>query len=498
MSNTTKTVYGKNFHIKGTPDPVVIEAPDSTLALAGTVNIVAGGNGSPAGLTIEGVDIIDYIGLPITTTISLSLTEDMTFVIADHPATDTEIVLGLPEISTLSGTKRYLIEFKGDLRFADDTVNGRQVILKPHAKTGDATKGDFFDNIGSVVNGVWFGNQNFYQKGTIEIYSVVGGYTGGTGNGWVISTSHLHQYSYIKAPVRLTSVADFGSFPNGFTTGTTIDGIVLKKHDRILLKDQTSQEENGVYDVQDSSAARSPDFKDGTYVGGYEFSVSEGTNVNDKYYCTNKPGSSKVGSVNLTFAKISHDAGGLTTEVQFNNAGLADGDSGMTYDGTNLSIAAPTSNLHAATKLYVDSASTSPGGSTTQFQYNNAGAFAGTSALTFDGTSIQINGTLSMPNKGAVTQLTSMTTGVTSNSTSGKITTVSLNLASHAKASFTVTSFAVSATAFVLANVLDYGGAGSINVTVDNLASGSFDLIITNCSGTTLDAVAIIGYIIIL
>ena len=35
--------------------------------------------------------------------------------------------------------------------------------------------------------------------------------------------------------------------------------------------------------------------------------------------------------------------------------------------------------------------STSPGGSTTQIQYNNAGAFAGTSTLTFNGTTITAN-----------------------------------------------------------------------------------------------------------
>ena len=48
--------------------------------------------------------------------------------------------------------------------------------------------------------------------------------------------------------------------------------------------------------------------------------------------------------------------GGSDTQVQFNDSGSFGGSSNVTFDGTNLSIVAPTSNLHAATKLYVDSA----------------------------------------------------------------------------------------------------------------------------------------------
>ena len=39
--------------------------------------------------------------------------------------------------------------------------------------------------------------------------------------------------------------------------------------------------------------------------------------------------------------------------------------------------------------------------------------------------------------------------------------------------------------------------SGAVNVTVDNIGAGSFDLIVSNSSGTTLDALAIIAFVVI-
>jgi hypothetical protein len=47
--------------------------------------------------------------------------------------------------------------------------------------------------------------------------------------------------------------------------------------------------------------------------------------------------------------------GGSTTQVQYNNAGVFGGITGATTDGTNLSVTTPTSANHAANKTYVDS-----------------------------------------------------------------------------------------------------------------------------------------------
>jgi hypothetical protein len=48
-----------------------------------------------------------------------------------------------------------------------------------------------------------------------------------------------------------------------------------------------------------------------------------------------------------------------------------------------------------ATTAYVDASSTSPGGSNTQVQYNNSGAFGASANLTFDGSTLAVTGALS-------------------------------------------------------------------------------------------------------
>jgi len=86
---------------------------------------------------------------------------------------------------------------------------------------------------------------------------------------------------------------------------------------------------------------------------------------------------------------------------------------------------------------------------------------------------------------------------VTSNAPCGFITTVSLTLTSHNKAQFVVNNNYVSETSIVLANVVDYAGAGSVMVSVRNVRSDAFDIIVSNTSGNTLTAVCKIGYLII-
>ncbi len=99
--------------------------------------------------------------------------------------------------------------------------------------------------------------------------------------------------------------------------------------------------------------------------------------------------------------------------------------------------------------------------------------------------------------KGAVTQLTSITTGVTSNASSGKETTVSSTLAAQASASFTVTNSYCGTASIVLASVQSYTGTGTVGVEVNAITAGTFDLVLTNTSGSTLDSTIIIGFMVV-
>jgi hypothetical protein len=80
---------------------------------------------------------------------------------------------------------------------------------------------------------------------------------------------------------------------------------------------------------------------------------------------------------------------------------------------------------------------------------------------------------------GAVTQITSVTTGVTLNKVTGQITTVALTLAAGASARFTVTNSAINLTDIPVLSPV-YGGAGTLSVWPTNNLGGSFDIVLFN------------------
>ncbi len=85
--------------------------------------------------------------------------------------------------------------------------------------------------------------------------------------------------------------------------------------------------------------------------------------------------------------------------------------------------------------------------------------------------------------KGTVTQITAITTGVTLNKQSGLITTVSSTLAAGANASFTVTNSKCFSDSVIMLTVDDSASAGLAKLNVQNIANGSFKVNITNIHG---------------
>jgi len=80
----------------------------------------------------------------------------------------------------------------------------------------------------------------------------------------------------------------------------------------------------------------------------------------------------------------------------------------------------------------------------------------------------------------AVTQATSITTGVTCNAYSGVITTVSQTVAAGAEADFTVTNNKVAATDVVVVSIKTHTSAGTFVAAVSATAAGSFDIRLSN------------------
>lgn len=108
-----------------------------------------------------------------------------------------------------------------------------------------------------------------------------------------------------KESVRAATTAA-GTLASDFEDGDTIDGVTLATGDRILIKDQASAVENGIYIVQASGApVRAEDLDTGASAAGAVIPVEEGTtNADQLFICTSNNGSDVVGTDTLTFTNF--------------------------------------------------------------------------------------------------------------------------------------------------------------------------------------------------
>ena len=95
--------------------------------------------------------------------------------------------------------------------------------------------------------------------------------------------------------------------------GDSIDGVTLATGDRVLVKDQTTQSQNGIYIVKDSGAPdRADDLAAGADAAGMFCFVEQGSvNGDNGFVCTSNKGAAAVGTNNLVYAQFS-GAGQLT------------------------------------------------------------------------------------------------------------------------------------------------------------------------------------------
>ena len=107
--------------------------------------------------------------------------------------------------------------------------------------------------------------------------------------------------------------------------GDTLDGVSLSTNDRVLVKDQSTASQNGIY-VVGSSPARAADLATGANAAGFFTFVEKGTvNADNGFVCTSDSGSAVVGTNNLTIA-------------QFSGAGQITAADGLQKSGNTLSV----------------------------------------------------------------------------------------------------------------------------------------------------------------
>ena len=150
--------------------------------------------------------------------------------------------------------------------------------------------------------------------------------TGGsiTGLGEPSSNSDASTKSYVDqavAGLRTRIIAECAStanvnLTNGLEAGDTIDGVTLVAGDRVLVKDQSTASENGLYlAVSSGAASRDPEHDSIAELSGGMIVVNQGSvNDNKIFLCTtNSTGS--VGSTAITYTVITPANSGTVTSI---------------------------------------------------------------------------------------------------------------------------------------------------------------------------------------
>ena len=138
---------------------------------------------------------------------------------------------------------------------------------------------------------------------------------------------------------------------SGLENGDTLDGVTLATGNRVLLKNQTTTSQNGLYTVVASgTASRDTEFDTISELAGQLILVSEGTtNADTMYLCTSDT-SATLGSSAITYTQVFPSSGGTVTSVAVADSGSSEftvTGSPITSSGT-ISLAV---NSIAATKI---------------------------------------------------------------------------------------------------------------------------------------------------
>ncbi|WP_290943655.1 hypothetical protein [Hyphomonas sp.] len=103
-------------------------------------------------------------------------------------------------------------------------------------------------------------------------------------------------------------------------SGDSIDGVTLANGDRVLVKDQSVQTQNGIYVVGDTPV-RADDLATGAdAAGAFSFVEQGSTNADIGFVCTSNKGSAVVGTNNLSFSTFS-SSGNVTAGDGLDKAG---------------------------------------------------------------------------------------------------------------------------------------------------------------------------------
>lgn len=160
-----------------------------------------------------------------------------------------------------------------------------------------------------------------------------------------------------KQSVRAASTAN-ATLSSGFANGSVIDGVTLATGDRILIKNQATGSENGIYTVNASGApTRATDADSSSEVtAGLTVFVSEGTTNGNSAWALTTDDTITLGTTSLVFAQVSGGPGytagnGLTLTGQSFDVVAAD--TSLTVNADNVQVRLGDASLEVSSGLRV-------------------------------------------------------------------------------------------------------------------------------------------------
>ena len=180
-----------------------------------------------------------------------------------------------------------------------------------------------------------------------------------TGLGSPSSNSDAATKSYVDqavAGLRTRTIAECATtsnvnLSNGLEAGDSIDGVTLVAGDRVLVKDQSTASENGLYlAVSSGASSRDPEHDSIAELSGGMVVVNQGSTNDNKIFLCTTDNTGSVGSTSITYTVVTPSNTGTVTSVGVADSGAGEftvGSTPVTSSG-NITLAI---NSIADTKL---------------------------------------------------------------------------------------------------------------------------------------------------
>ena len=374
---------------------------DATTSLQEFIEDISGGSVTAG----EGIDVT-YDDTAGTTTISGEDATDSNKGIASFDSSDFSVTSGAVTIKAGGVSNAQLAGSIANANLVNSsiTIGSDSVALGGTQTDLNGITSLDVDNITVDANTISTTNANgdltLSPNGTGTVV-VPSGYEGraGFGDDSLVNKTYVDQVANgldVKASVRVATTANLtGTYNNGNGTITassngaiSVDGVTLSANDRVLVKDQTTQTQNGIYKVTTTGGAsaafvltRTPDADAASEITGGAFTfVEEGTANADNGYVATHNGTPTLGTTNITFD-------------QFSGAGQISAGDGLSKTGNTIDVQVDDSSIEISS----DSLQVKALGITNAMLAGSiANAKLANSSVTINGNSLALGGTLTL------------------------------------------------------------------------------------------------------